>query len=362
VHLIENPVLKSANFRTSSPRPQKERVRRAHLFGWQLMRLLAASCGASRRSNSSSAAQAASALPRVEVTRVISRKLEMTVPLPGELQPYEVVDIYPKVTGFVKWIGVDRGLRVKAGQIIVRLEAPELAAQRAEAQARLESAQSQLAAAEAKLTFDESTYERLKAAAETPGTVAGNDLLNAEKNAEADRALVRAARDTAKAAQQALESITTIEAYLVIKAPFDGVVTERHVHPGALVGPASTPGRSTPIVRVETLARLRLVVPVPETYTAKIPQGAKVVFTVPAFPGEKFQGTIARISRAVNVKTRTMPVELDVLNPSGQLGPGTFAQVLWPVRRASPSLFVPRLCRGDKPPPHLRHRGEQQQD
>ncbi|HMD98749.1 MAG TPA: efflux RND transporter periplasmic adaptor subunit [Terriglobia bacterium] len=304
-----------------------------------------ASCGPSGSSdkptNPAVAAAAAATVPTVDVAKVISRKLSMTVQLPGELQPYEVVATYPKVAGFVRWIGVDRGSRVKAGEIIARLEAPELVAQRAEAQAKLQGAQSQLAAAEAKLSAEENTYQRLKAASATPGVVAGNDLLVAQKAAEADQAQVRAAKDGEDAAQQALQSIAEIAAYLEVRTPFDGVVTERDVHPGALVGPAGSPGGGVPMVRIETLARLRLVVPVPEDYVAGVPVGTKVEFAVRSFPGQTFNGAIARISHAVDEKTRTMPVELDVMNASGRLDPGTFSEVLWPVRRLSPTLFVP---------------------
>jgi len=275
------------------------------------------------------------------VVKVLQQKLNITVHLPGELAPYEVVAIYPKVTGFVKWIGVDRGSHVKAGELIARLEAPELIAQRAEAQAKLQSAESQLATAGAKLAADESTFQKLKVASATPGVVAGNDLVATEKAAEADRAQVRALHENVEAAKQSLQSITEIEAYLQIHAPFDGVVTERNVHPGALVGPAGGPGASAPMMRLETLSRLRLVVPVPENYAAGIPEGTQVSFTVPAFPGETFHGTVARISHAVEAKTRTMPVELDVNNAPGRLDPGTFSDVLWPVSRPEPTLFVP---------------------
>jgi RND family efflux transporter MFP subunit len=280
-------------------------------------------------------------LPVVDAVRVVSQKLQITLRLPGELQPYEVVAIYPKVSGFVKWIGVDRGSHVKGGEVIARLQAPELVAQRAQAQAQLQSSESQLLAAQAKLAADESTYQKLKAAAATPGVVAGNDLIVAEKAAQADAAQMKAAQDNVDAAKQALQSVAEIAGYLEVAAPFDGVVTERNVHPGALVGPAAGPGASVPMVRIETLSRLRLVVPVPENYAAGIPEGAKVNFTVPAFPGQTFAGTVARISHAVDMKTRTMPVELDVNDPSGRLDPGTFSEVLWPVERPNPTLFVP---------------------
>jgi len=118
-------------------------------------------------------------------------------------------------------------------------------------------------------------------------------------------------------------------------------VTERNVHPGALVGPAGAPGVAVPMLRIETLSRLRVVVPVPETYAAGVPEGTKVDFTVPAFPGRTFSGTIARIAHSVDIKTRTMPVELETANVKGELSPGTFSDVLWPVRRSYPTLFVP---------------------
>jgi membrane fusion protein, multidrug efflux system len=96
-----------------------------------------------------------------------------------------------------------------------------------------------------------------------------------------------------------------------------------------------------PMVRIETPSRLRLVVPVPEAYVAGIPAGTRVEFTVPAYPAQIFSAPVARIAESVQVKTRTMPVELDVRNPSGRLAAGMFSEVLWPVRRPGPTLFVP---------------------
>ncbi len=96
-----------------------------------------------------------------------------------------------------------------------------------------------------------------------------------------------------------------------------------------------------PMLRVEKTARLRLVVPVPEKYATGINVGSKVEFSVPAFPSQTFAGTIARVAHSVDVKTRTMPVELDVNNSDGRLSSGMFPEVLWPVRRTEPTLFVP---------------------
>jgi RND family efflux transporter MFP subunit len=275
--------------------------------------------------------------PAIDVARVVSQRLSLTIKLPGEVTPYESVAEYPKVTAFVKWIGVDRGSHVKAGQQIVRLEAPELVAQKQEAQSKLEAAEAQRAEAEAKLTSDQSTFLRLKNAAATPGVVAGNDVEVAQQTTEADRARLRAADQNIAATKSALKAIAEIESYLQVTAPFDGVVTERNVHPGALVGPSG----NVPMLRIEKVSRLRIVVPVPENYFSGTVNGAKVSFTVPAFPGDKFTGKIARIPDSLDVKTRTMPVELDFMNSSGRLAPGMYPEVEWPVRREHTTLFVP---------------------
>jgi membrane fusion protein, multidrug efflux system len=306
--------------------------------GFLAVCLCSASCGQNKNATVSAAAQA---LPQVEVTTVKSQKLNAAERLPAELIPYESVDIYAKETGFLKSIKVDRGSRVKQGELIAELEAPELVAQRAQANAAYESAQSQLASAQAKLAADQATFQHMSAAAKVPGVVAGNDLNIAQKTAQSDEANVEALRRTAVAAQEALRAVTQLESYLKITAPFDGQVTARYVHPGALVGPAGGPGAMTPIVRIETLTRHRLVVPVPENDVAGVPEGTEVNFIVPAFPGRTFHAPIARISHEVDRKTRTMSVELDVFDPHAELVPGTFCEVGWPVRRTYPTLFVP---------------------
>ncbi|PYT63983.1 MAG: efflux RND transporter periplasmic adaptor subunit [Acidobacteria bacterium] len=299
------------------------------------------SCGSTTSSPAANANGQGAPAPTVEVVKVTARKLAITMRLPGELQPYEVVAVYPKVTAFVDSITVDRGSVVKSGQLMARLVAPELAAQHAEAQSKLQGAEAQRVEAEAKLAADQGTYQRLKAASGTPGVVAGNDLEVAQKSVEGDRARLEATRESAQAAKAALKSIAEVEGYLQIQAPFDGVVTERNVHPGALVGSASASGSQVPLVKVEKTSRLRLVVPVPEKYAAGMVNGGKVEFTVPAFPNQTFTGTVARIAHSVDVKTRTMPVELDVTNTGGRLASGMFSEVLWPVRRFDATLFVP---------------------
>jgi len=244
------------------------------------------------------------------------------------------------VTGFVKAVSVDRGSRVRAGQSLLTLEAPELLAQRAEAQSKLQGAAAQLAVAQAKADADQGTFERMKAASATPGVVAGNDVVLAEKAAETSEHQLASARQSVEASRQAVAAVRDMEAYLRVTAPFAGVVSERNIHPGALVGPANA-GGGTPLLNLVDNHRLRLVVPVPEAYTTDIQEGAEVPFTVAAYPGRTFSGRVARIADTVDTNTRTMAVELDVPNAEGQLASGTFCQVRWPVHRRGPSLFVP---------------------
>src|SRR5207245_79711 len=177
----------------------------------------------------------------------------------------------------------------------------------------------------AKLAADEVTYKRLQAAALTQGVVAGNEVKIAEKTVDAERAR--------------LAACTQNEAYLRIEAPFAGVITERNVHEGSMVGPNLV--NAPPMLRIQEITRLRLVVSVPEMAVGAIPPGTRVTFTVAAYPGELFNGTVAREAFSVDPKTRTMPVELDVDNPERRLAPGMFAEVTWELRRPSPSLFVP---------------------
>jgi RND family efflux transporter MFP subunit len=274
----------------------------------------------------------------VEVVRVVAKAVDRQVKLPGEFQPFLAVPIYAKVAGFVKAVNVDRGSAVKQNEILATLEAPEIQSQVAEAQSKAQAIELQRAEAAAKLAAAQSTYDRLKAASATPGVVAENDVVVAQKTVEAAQALVRSYDDSVKAAQAQAQAVKALQQYLTIKAPFAGIITERNVHPGALVGPGST---ATPLLRLHQVTRLRLVVAVPEALVGATVKGARVAFTVPAYPGETFFGLLNLISHDLDEKTRSMAVELDVKNPDLRLSPGMYPEVQWPVRRPQPSLLVP---------------------
>jgi membrane fusion protein (multidrug efflux system) len=304
----------------------------------------------------------------VPVVKVASKTLFREDQLPGEIDAYQDVLIYPKVPGFIKWIGVDRGSVVKEGQPMVKMYAPEYLARRNEALAKVSAAKAELAAEEsrlqdikadlkkrrANLLADESTYQRLYTASLVPGVIADNDVVQWSQNVEADRQDVNTAikrvnakdhevsqrREEVAAVIKALESFSDFASYLEINAPFDGYVTERKMHVGSFVGPDGS-GAYPPICRVKELGLLRIIAPVPEVDTAGVVIGSKVQFSVSSFPGKRFVGSVARISNDLDKDTRTMPVELNYLNPDYSVLPGMFCKVYWPTRRRENSLFVP---------------------
>jgi RND family efflux transporter MFP subunit len=273
-----------------------------------------------------------------ELAPVISKPVARTVELPGEFLPFLSVSLHAKVPGYVGRVLVDRGSMVKPGDLLVELSAPEMAAQIAEAESKVQTADADRLQAEAQLAAAQSTYDGMKKAAETPGAIAGNELIQAAKQVDAARALLNSRQQAGRAAASAVRSLQDLLAYLKISAPFEGVVTDREVHPGALVGP----GNDVALLVIQQVSHLRLVVPVPEEDVSGIVNGASVPFQVPAWPERNYSGTIARASHALDQKTRTMAVELDVMNRDGALAPGMYAAVKWPVRRAQPALFVPR--------------------
>lgn len=302
----------------------------------------------------------------VPTVTVHSANLERTVKIPSELTAFREVAIHPKVHGFIKHVYVDRGSAVKQGQILIEIVAPELEANYQESLAKLETVSSALVQAqsnvanfkaqkdeaEAKVEAEEANYKRIQYAAQTAGAIAPVDLEAAEKTLQGSRAHVRAAEQAVigaqselesqkgriRSAKQALISVGEMRAYLTVRAPFNGTITERNVHEGSLV---SSSANSTALLKIQETSKLRLIVPVPEEDIAGIKPGAEMKFTVPAFLGKTFNGYIARISHGLDRKTRTMVIELDVNNPRQELEPGMYAEVVWEMRRPYQTLFVP---------------------
>ncbi len=274
----------------------------------------------------------------IALAPVVSKPVSVTVNLPAEILPYLSVSLHAKVQGYVEQVLVDRGSVVKEGQPLINLSAPEMDAQIAEAESKVQAAEADRLQAEAQLAAAQSTYERTEEAAKTPGAIAGNDVIQAQKQVDAAKAVVNSRQRASSAAQSAANALKVMLAYLKINAPFDGVVTDRLVHPGALVGPPSDPA----LLVIQQVSHLRVVVPVPEENVGGIARGAMVDFTVPAWPHRTYSGKIARLADALDQKTRTMSVELDVQNHDGTLAPGMYPSVRWPVRSQGAELWAPK--------------------
>lgn len=328
------------------------------------------SCGGPEKTtaNSSDAAE-----PTIKVVKVKERYLNESMTLPGELRAYQDVPIHAKVEGYISWIGVDRGSVLKKGDKMITIFCPELIEKLKEAAAKVSSAKASYKSSkaaldteiskqiefQAKLDSDKLTYERLAEAAKTPGAVAQNEVDMAFQTVAADRArvasqkasvaaarsVVVAQRDNVTAAENVFKAMRAMQSYLTIEAPFDGVITERNVHTGSIVSVDAT-RKGVPLVRIQQISLLRLVVPVPEEATGGIEFGKTIPFTVPAYIGKTFTGTVARLGFALDSATRTMPVELNAWNPTGELEPGMFATVQWPATRTYKTLFVPSAAVG----------------
>jgi RND family efflux transporter MFP subunit len=242
------------------------------------------------------------------------------------LDAYQKVSIYPRANGFVKQVLVDRGTVVKKGQLLLELDAPEVIQQYYAAQAKWLQAKADYAASK-------DAYERTIAVSTTPGTISPHDLEVANARMLADSAIM----NSSLANFRALEATRS---YLTVTAPFDGVITERNVHPGALVGPTTNiDGR--PMLMLEQEDRLRLIVQVPEIYSAQLSDAKQVTFRVNAVPGKVFTGNISRQAGSLNDHFRTEAVEVDVMNPAHLLMPGMYAEITIPVSGSRQAMVVP---------------------
>jgi membrane fusion protein, multidrug efflux system len=272
----------------------------------------------------------------VEMAKVESHSSARTVPLTAELAPFLQTEIEARSPGYVEKVLVDRGSPVHRGQLLVQLSAPEINSQTSASEANLHQAEADVAQAEAQAAAAESTAAKLQDAAKTPGAVAGNELLQAEKQRDAAQALVDSRKAAVRTAKDRLQASQATESYLRVTAPFDGMITDRFVNPGMLID-----GGHTPMLKLQQVAHLRLIVPVPETYTGSVVKGMSVMFHVPAHPGKSYTAKVARIPNALDQQSRSMMVELDVYNKDGSLAPGMYPTVDWPVGAGENLLFVP---------------------
>jgi RND family efflux transporter MFP subunit len=261
---------------------------------------------------------------KYQLGNVSEKALSSSAKLPGQLVPFNDVNIFPKVNGFVKELYVDRGSVVKQGQLLAVLEAPEMESQ-------LQAANSRFLQAQENATASKEKYERLKEAAKEPGSVSPLDLDDALSKMKADQAMAQSEHSN-------VESVRTMQGYLRIYAPFDGMIIVRNVSPGALV----SPGKATdqPMFILQDIRKMRLTVDIPEDYVDKVDLTQPVTFTFNAMPGTPYTAKISRSANALG-SMRSEAIEIDVQNKGGQLKPGMYAEVQIPMLSGAKSLLVP---------------------
>lgn len=274
------------------------------------------------------------------VSKVLSLQPEKPLLLPGELYPWNKVSIYSKVKGFVKELKVDRGSQVRKGQILAVLDAPEVLAEFDQAKGQLSAAEGAYEESKARLIASSLTYNRLIKANATKGAVALNELDQAQAKMFADSASVSNAKGNLDAARSHYRTKQELVNYLSITAPFDGIIIERNISPGALTG--TTDGNSKPLFVLEDHSRLRLTLAVPELYSNTVSKEGVVTFQVSAVPDKDFKAKFGRSAESVLDKNRVMMTEFDYNNITKELKAGMYANVQIPVVRSSATLFVPK--------------------
>ena len=247
------------------------------------------------------------------------------IKLPAQLAAFEEVSIFPKVNGYVKNVLVDIGSKVSQGNLLMTLEAPEL--EEAALQAKERFARSR-----ADFAIDKERFLRLEEAAQTAGAVSPLDLSTIKAKMVADSALCNAEKANWQMQQ-------TMLGYLRVTAPFTGVITERNVHPGALV---SASAKDKPMLELKQVAHLRLQVDIPEAIAANLKDKDTVSFYVSAFPGKKMNGFISRKADNITAEFRSEKMEIDVMNDDGLLSPGMFADVILKSKGNMDALYVPK--------------------
>jgi RND family efflux transporter MFP subunit len=288
----------------------------------------------------------------VPVVRTVRENLQTDVTLQGEFIPYQDIMVHAKVSGYVSMIKVDIGDRVKQGDLLAKLEIPELQDNINRAKAKLSATGQEIDEAQANYTNLHLLYQRLADVAKAhPSLVAQQDLDTAKSKEIGALGALGAAQEHRDEAQAELGRLNTLAAYENITAPFDGIITNRFADLGSLIqAGTSSDTQSLPLVQLAQDSLLRLRFPVPEAETPLIENGRKVEITVPALD-RTFIGTIIRSAWLINRSTRTMTTEVDVENPQGLIKAGMYAYVKLPLRVAHQALAVPlqALTIGDSP-------------
>jgi len=264
------------------------------------------------------------AIPTVAVITPRQGAAAERLALPGTVQAWYEAPIYARVNGYLKDWYFDYGAHVKKGDLLAEIDAPDLDAQLAATQAKLNSARAEVKVREAEKQFAETTYERWRDSPKGVVSVQEQEGKQADYNSAVAR--VNAATAEVAADQGEVDRLKALEEFKRITAPFDGIVTARETDIGALINAGS--GRNGPeLFRVADIHKMRIYVQVPQQLSAGIGQGLVAELHLPQYPNKTFQATVATTSNAINLSARTLLVELHADNPDGLLQPGAYAGV-----------------------------------
>lgn len=292
----------------------------------------------------------------VQVKAAERSDLFRQVELPGSIEALEQVTLYAKTAGYLKWIKVDIGDRVRKGQVLAEIDVPEMAPEYQGAEAEVERSKANLAnaraeaeRAKAELELKRITYDRLKSVREQePDVLPQQQVDEAKAQFDVARAMVNVAESKIKVAQgdaakaeASRARLAALMEYAKIQAPFDGVVTVRSADPGALIQHAASQTNVSSVVTVARVDTLRLFVDVTETDVPFVKIGIPVTLTVDAVPGRVYRGRCTRFATSLDPKTRTMRTEIDIPNRDGSLRPGMFGRVKLDLERRENALTVP---------------------
>jgi RND family efflux transporter MFP subunit len=265
------------------------------------------------------------AIPTVAVIRPTTGPAEQSLVLPATVQAWYEASLYARVTGYLKDWYFDYGAHVKKGDVLAEIDAPDLDAQLAAAQEKLNSARAAVKVREAERQFAESTYKRWHDS--PPGVVSVQEQQSKQADYNSALSQLNAAEADVGQDQGEVDRLQALEGFKKIVAPFDGVVTARETDIGALINVGSGTGNGPELFKVADIHKMRIFVQVPQQLSAGIRPGLTADLTLPQYPDKTFKSTIATTSSAINVTARTLLVELHSDNPDGLLQPGAYGQV-----------------------------------
>lgn len=281
----------------------------------------------------------AAAVPSVDAVRPQGDAPGLPLVLPGQTTAFIDTPIYARTGGYLKEWHFDIGARVHRGDLLARIEAPELDQQLREAQAQLTQTQAALVQAQAGMDLARVTSDRSTALAREGWT--SQQVGDRDRLTYAGRtAAVNAARATLQAQQAQVDRLQHLTDFERVTAPFDGVITARNTDVGALIN-AGSGNSTTELFHMAATETLRIFVAVPEVNSPDMRVGATPTVTLDEYPGEVFHGTLVRTGGAINVSSRTLLVEVDVDNRNGKLLPGAYASVRFTLPGRTQSLTLP---------------------